>query len=701
MTPATPSDVPPTPDDDLAVSGDKSPDGAISADPSEDPSPDSAVSAHTSPSAADSVDARPDAAAGAGARPPTVVHAGLAVLVLGALGVVFGDIGTSPLYALKTVFTAGNSAVPLTQAAVYGVISMVFWSLMMVVSVKYVTFVMRADNEGEGGIMALIALVQRIRQNDSVASKAVLVAMGVFGAALFFGDAMITPAISVLSAVEGLEVISPSLKSLVLPICLVVLVCLFAVQRFGTSTVGKLFGPICVLWFGALALAGGAQIVQHPGILAALSPTHAVSFAFDHPGMTFIALSGIVLTITGVEALYADMGHFSRRAITRAWFFVVFPALTLNYMGQGALILHNSDAIENPFFLLFADWALIPMVALATAATVIASQAVISGAFSVSRQAVQLGFLPRLTIHHTSKAEVGQVYVPAINWGVLIAVVALVLVFGSSENLAAAYGIAVTGTLAIDTVLFFTVARARFHKPLWMVAAVSVLFLVFDLLFFSANLPKFLDGGWFPILIALGVFCVFMTWHKGRTLVSAARIEEEGPLREFVDDVHAMTPQIHRVAGTAIFLNANPHTTPLALRANVEHNHTLHESVIIVSIAVTTVPYVPESDRITVDDLGYTDDGIFHLGVRYGFRDETDIPAALALAAGQGLECPVDLQHATYFVSRVTLRRGPTKNLARWRKALFLVLARNAADPVKYFRLPDERTIVMGGHISI
>lgn len=621
--------------------------------------------------------------------------------MLGALGVVFGDIGTSPLYALKTVFTAGDNAIPLNKEAVYGVISMVVWSLTMVVSVKYVVFVMRADNEGEGGIMALIALIQRIAQKDSIASKAVLVAVGVFGASLFFGDAMITPAISVLSAVEGLEVVSPGLKSLVLPICLVVLVCLFAVQRFGTGTVGKLFGPICVLWFGALALAGVAKIVEDPGVLAALSPTYAVSFAFAHPDLTFLALSGIVLTITGVEALYADMGHFSRRAITRAWFFVVFPALTLNYMGQGTLILNTPGAIENPFFLLFPKWALVPMVALATAATVIASQAVISGAFSVSRQAVQLGFLPRLTIHHTSRAEIGQVYMPAINWGVLIAVVALVLGFGSSASLATAYGIAVTGTLAIDTILFFTVARTRSRKPVWMLATLSVLFLAIDLLFFSANLPKFLEGGWFPILIALGVFCVFMTWHKGRALVTAARTEDEGPLREFIDEIHVMTPQIHRVVGTAIFLNANPQTTPLALRANVEHNHTLHESVIIVSIDVATVPYVPEAERVTVDDLGYTDDGIVHVGVRYGFRDDTDIPAALTLAAGMGLECRVDLEHATYFISRVTLRRGPKKNMPRWRKALFLAIARNAANPVAYFRLPDERTIVMGGHITI
>ncbi|MBA3747194.1 MAG: potassium transporter Kup [Solirubrobacterales bacterium] len=663
------------------------------------------------PAASASDDAAPDKvapapAADASKAPAPAPHrtpaqAGLAVLILSALGVVFGDIGTSPLYALHTVFSAGDGAIALTKAAVYGVISMVFWSITVVVSVKYVTFVMRADNDGEGGIMALIALIQRVRDEGGLASKAMLVTVGLFGAALFFGDAMITPAISVLSAVEGLNVISPTLESVVLPISLTVLAALFAVQRFGTRAVGRLFGPVCVLWFAALAISGLAQVIAHPGIVAALSPTYAIAFAFAHPGLTFLALSGVVLTITGVEALYADMGHFSRRAITRAWFFVVFPALTLNYMGQGALLLHTPGAVENPFFLLFGQWARIPMVVLATAATVIASQAVISGAFSVARAATQLGFLPRLTIRHTSDESVGQVYVPAINWGVLVAVVGLVLGFRSSANLAAAYGIAVTGTLAIDTILFFTVVRMRFHKPVWLVACGATMFLAVDLLFFSANLPKVLDGGWFPIGIALVVFCVFTTWNKGRALVTAARTEEEGPLSAFIEEIHTMAPAIHRCAGTAVFLNPNQHTTPLALRANVEHNHTLHESVIIVSVHIATAPHVPASARISVHELGYTDDGIFHVGVRYGFRDTTDIPAAIALAATQGFEHEVDLTNASYFLSRITLSRGEHRHMARWRKSLFLTLARHSANPVEYFNLPEDRTIVMGGHITV
>ena len=670
--------------------------------PKPDPSADAAPAAAEGAAAA--ADGTPPAAKDAPPAPahPGVANAGLTVLVLGALGVVFGDIGTSPLYALHTVFSADNHAIALNRDAVYGVISMVFWSLTMVVSIKYVTFVMRADNEGEGGIMALIALIQRLRESDGPAPKAALVTLGVFGAALFFGDAMITPAISVLSAIEGVNVVTPALESLVVPISLTVLTVLFAVQRFGTGTVGRLFGPICLLWFAALAISGLAQIVQHPGILASLSPTYAVAFAVDHFALFFLALSGIVLVITGVEALYADMGHFSRRAITRAWFLVVFPALTLNYMGQGALLLHTPGAISNPFFLLFPHWARIPMVLLATAATVIASQAVISGAFSIARQADHLGFLPRLTIRHTSKSAVGQVYVPAVNWVVLSAVLALVVGFGSSAGLAAAYGIAVTGTLAIDTILFFTVARTRFRKPVWLVALGAALFLTFDLLFLSANATKLLAGGWFPVVIALVVFCVFVTWHRGHALVTAARTAEEGPLRAFTDEVRDSTPPVYRVPGTAIFLHASRETTPLALRANVEHIHALPESVIIVTVDVRPVPHVPEAERVTIDDLGYADDGIFHISMRYGFRDETDIPAAIALAeATEGLEHPVDLQNASYFLSHVNLRRGPQPNMAGWRKMLFLTMARHAANPVEYFNLPFDRTIVMGGHITL
>ena len=632
---------------------------------------------------------------------PHVARASLAALMLGALGVVFGDIGTSVLYALHAVFTVNDNEIPVTREAVYGVISLVVWTITLVVSVKYISFVMRADNEGEGGIMALIALVQGIRAKGGLAPKAALVAVGIFGASLFFGDAMITPAISVLSAAEGLEIIDPDLEHLVVPMALAVLIVLFSVQRFGTHIVGGLFGPVCVLWFGTLAAGGIAQIADHPGILSALSPTYGVSFAFEHPGLFFVALTGIVLTITGVEALYADMGHFGRPAITRSWFFVVFPALTLNYMGQGSLLLESPAAIENPFFRLYPEWALIPMVMLATAATVIASQATLSGAFSISRQAVQLGFLPRLTIKHTSKSEIGQIYVPAINWGVLVAVIVLVLGFRSSAGLAAAYGIAVTGTLAIDTILFFVVVRTRFRKPTWIVALGAAGFLTVDLLLFGSNLSKLFEGGWFPVLIAVLVFTIFMTWSKGRAVVTQARTEEEGPLRDFVEEIHAMSPPVHRVAGTAVFLNANATTTPLALRSNVEHNHTLHETVVIVSVEIDTIPFVAESERLRVDDLGYSDDGIFHLTVRYGFQDETDIPAAIALASQSGLEGSVDLENASYFLSRVVLRRGRENHMAGWRKALFLTIARHAANPVEYFNLPIDRTVVMGGHITI
>jgi KUP system potassium uptake protein len=630
-----------------------------------------------------------------------LVRMGATALTLGALGVVFGDIGTSPLYALQTVFTTENNRLPIDHAAVYGVIAMVVWSLILVVGVKYVWLVMHADNDGEGGMMALVALVRRLQARTGMAGAAALVALGVFGASLFFGDAMITPAISVLSAVEGLKVVDSGLGGIVLPLALGVLAGLFAVQRLGTGAVGKLFGPIMVVWFTVIAVAGLVEIGKAPGILAALSPTYALAFAGGHPTLFFVALTGIVLTITGVEALYADMGHFGRRAITRAWFWVAFPALTLNYMGQGALVLHDHSARENPFFLLLPSWSQLPMVLLATVATVIASQAVISGAFSLGRQAAQLGFLPRLTVRHTSSAEIGQVYLPAINWIVLIAVVMLVLGFRSSANLASAYGVAVTGTILITTILFFTVARARWRIPFWMTLAGALLFGSIDLMFFSSNLRKLFDGGWFPVAIGLSVFCVFMTWKRGRELITTAREYHEGQLRAFVEDVHTMQPPPYRAPGTAVFLNANPHSTPWALRANLEHNGALHAATLIVSVEVCNVPNVPARERVTIDDLGYVDDGIFHVGVRYGFQDNPDVPAALRLAVAAGLECPVDLDRASYFVSRIALRRGTQHNMARWRKSLFLTMARHAANPVEYFNLPIDRTIVMGGQVAV
>jgi KUP system potassium uptake protein len=628
------------------------------------------------------------------------LHAGgAAALTLGALGVVFGDIGTSPLYALQTVFAADHHAVHPTPTTVYGVISLVFWTITIIVSIKYVILIMRADNDGEGGIVALIAKVQQVTMGQGK-RKHVLILLGVFGAALFYGDGMITPAISVLSAVEGMEVVSPSFEEWVVPITLAILTALFAIQRFGTGTVGRAFGPVMAVWFSLLAVSGTVEVVQHPGILRALSPWYAIDFLGEHGGTAFVALGSVVLTVTGAEALYADMGHFGRAPIRRAWFALVFPALLLQYMGQGALILHDKTAIENPFFLLMPEWSRIPVVILATFATVIASQAVISGAFSVTRQAVQLGFLPRLTIRHTSRHEVGQVYVPAINWGIFVAVVALVLGFQSSQHLASAYGIAVTGTLAIDTILFFVVVHVVFGRSLRVALTGGALFLLVDLTYFSANLPKVVHGGWFPLLIALAIFAILTTWQKGREIVTRNRTGLEGPLRAFVDEVHHLDPPAYRPPRTAVFLNANRDTTPLALRANFEHNNVLHASVVIVSVMVERVPHIRETQRVTIDDLGYGDDGIVHLTMTVGFQDDVDIPRTLRRAAKR-LEGDIDLSDASYFISRMSLVLTRAPGMAMWRKKLFIAMSRNVSNPVAYFGLPDDRTVVMGSHVEV
>ncbi|HEX4689468.1 MAG TPA: potassium transporter Kup [Solirubrobacteraceae bacterium] len=622
----------------------------------------------------------------------------MAALTLGALGVVFGDIGTSPLYALQAVFSADNHAVKPTQVDIYGVVSLVFWSITIIVSIKYVTLIMRADNNGEGGIMALIAKIQEVALQPR--AKRALIALGLIGASLFYGDGMITPAISVLSAVEGLEIVSPGMSDLVVPFTVAIIVVLFSIQRFGTGAVGRAFGPIMGVWFLVLAIAGLGHVIEHPGILRALSPSYGLAFFTAHPGTAFISLGAVVLTVTGAEALYADMGHFGRSPIRRAWFVIVFPALILNYMGQGSLILREHSAIDNPFFLLFPHWARIPMVALATVATIIASQAVISGAFSVTRQAVGLGFLPRVHIRHTSEHEAGQVYVPAVNWGIMVAVLALVIGFGSSQKLASAYGIAVTGTLAIDTILFFVVVRVLWHKPLWVAIAGAAAFLVVDLAFFTANLTKVLHGGWFPLLIAAIVFTVLATWQRGRVLVTERRTEEEGSLRDFIRDVHAMSPPVYRPPGCAVFLSANQETTPLALRANVEHNHAIHHSVVIVSVQTRNVPHVHHAERVSVDDLGFRDDGITHVTASFGFQDSTDIPAELQRVRKR-LEGDVDLDHASWFLSKMTIVPSEHPPMRPWRLKLFLVLARNAANPVEYFKIPDERTVVMGQHIEL
>ncbi len=629
---------------------------------------------------------------------PAAHGAGMVGLALGALGIVFGDIGTSPLYALQTVFSIDNHAVKPTSRDVYGVTSMVFWSITIVVSVKYVIFVMRADNDGEGGVLALAALIRRLFASRGRRAGLVIV-LGIFGGSLFFGDSVITPAISVLSAVEGIKVAAPSLSDLVLPLGAAILALLFAVQRWGTHRVGRMFGPVMLVWFVAIALCGLPQIARHPGVLQSLSPLYAVTFVVDHPYITFIAMGAVVLAITGAEALYADMGHFGRPPIRRAWFAVVFPALIVNYLGQSALILHQRSAIANPFYLLVPSWARIPMIVLATLATVIASQAVISGAYSVSRQAVRLGYLPQLTVRQTSTVESGQIYVPSVNALLFIGVLALMFGFRSSAHLATAYGVAVTGTLIITTTLFLIVAAISWKWQWWKLLIAGVVFGGLEVTFFAANLTKVVHGGWLPLLIALAIFTVMTTWQRGREVVTTRRTEMEGPLDKFVEHIHQH--EVRRVPGTAVFPHPTRDTTPLALRANVRFNHIMHERVIIVLVQPETVPHVPLAQRLHIDDLGYADDGIVHLTVRYGFQDEQDIPATLRQARKRGGELDVDPATATYFLSRVTLHRGDSRAMPRWRKRLFIGLAHNAANPAEYFHLPDDRTVVVGNHLEL
>jgi KUP system potassium uptake protein len=629
---------------------------------------------------------------------PAAHGAGLFGLALGAVGVVFGDIGTSPLYAMQTVFAIDGHAVKPTTGDVYGVISLIFWSITLIVTIKYVVFILHADNDGEGGIMALAALI-REKLRSSSRRVAIAMVLGVVGASLFYGDSLITPAISVLSAVEGIEVAAPSAHDVVLPAGVVILAVLFAAQRWGTHRIGRLFGPVMVLWFAVLAATGLPQIVARPGILRALSPTYAGSFVADHLFTAFIAMGAIVLAITGAEALYADMGHFGPRPIRVAWFTLVFPALIINYLGQGALILDKPDAIANPFYLLCPSWARLPMVVLATFATVIASQAVISGAFSVSRQAVRLGFLPHLTVRHTSSTESGQIYVPAVNWLLFGGVLLLMVTFRSSSRLATAYGLAVTGTLLLTTTLFLILAGSSWKWPRWRLVVFGAVFGSVELTFLAANLTKILHGGWLPILIAVVVVFVMLTWQRGRGIVTARRIDKEGPLQDFVDKLRKEPPP--RVPGTAVFPHPSKETTPLALRANVRFNHVLHEHVLIVSVRSENVPHVPIEDRIIVDELGYSDDGIVHLEIRFGFQDEQDIPAMIKQSIGASTELNLDAEQASYFLSRLAIERGNQPGMATWRKRLFIGLAHNAASPASYFCLPDDRTVVMGARVEL
>ncbi|HEV7653064.1 MAG TPA: KUP/HAK/KT family potassium transporter [Actinophytocola sp.] len=622
-------------------------------------------------------------------------------VVVGALGVVFGDIGTSPLYTLQTVFNPSDPhPVPASTGNVYGVVSLVFWSVMIIVTVTYVLLAMRADNDGEGGIMALITMLRRWGARRGGRSALLLAGAGIFGAALFFGDSMITPAISVLSAIEGLKVVDESLKDLVVPLTAVIIVILFLVQRRGTAAVGRVFGPVMIGWFTIIGVFGVVGIAGHPAILAALSPTYAVSFMAGHFDIAFFALAAVVLSVTGAEALYADMGHFGRRAISRGWLFLVFPACALSYLGQGALILDDPANISNPFFLLVPEWGRLPMVLLATAATVIASQAVITGAFSVAHQAAQLGYLPRLRIAHTSESTIGQIYVPWINWLLMVSVLTLVFAFRSSTALAFAFGMAVTGTITITTLLFFYVARARWGTPLWMIGVGATVLLAVDLLFLAANLTKLVHGAWLPLLVGLTAFTVMTTWERGRGIVTAERNRREGSLREFIDRLHNGQATV-QVPGTAVFLNRGNQTAPLAMRANVEYNHVRHEHVVIMSIETEPVPRVPAQQRVVVNDLGYSDDGITHVTARFGYMETPDVPAALALVDPAATEGRLQLDEASYFLSKIELECGDAPTMARWRKRVFIATSYIAADAADSFNLPRHRTIIMGSQIDI
>jgi KUP system potassium uptake protein len=623
--------------------------------------------------------------------------------LIGALGIVFGDIGTSPLYTIQTVFDPGDPhPVAATRTAIFGVISLIFWAVVLIVTVTYVLLVMRADNDGEGGILALITLLRRGTRSGRRTSM-VLAALGIFGASLFFGDSMITPAISVLSAVEGLKVAAPSLSDYVVPITAAIIVVLFLAQRLGTAAVGRLFGPIMIVWFVAIGAAGVHGIADHPEVLKALSPTYALGFVFGHFKIAFFALSAVVLAVTGAEALYADMGHFGRKPIVRAWLALVFPACILSYLGQGALVLGDpKHAISSPFFLLVPSWGQLPMVFLATAATVIASQAVITGAFSVVNQAVQLGYLPRLRIAHTSEHTVGQIYVPLINWVLMISVLALVFAFQTSAALAFAFGMAVTGTITITTLLFFYIARTQWRKPLWIVVTGAAALLTVDLLFLAANATKITHGAWLPLLIGVVAFTILTTWQRGRQLVTQRREEAEGSLSGFINELRTLDdPPVVRVPGTAVFLNRNKLLAPLALRQSVEHFHSLHEHVVLLSIETLPIPHVPVDERITVHDLGHLDDGITGVGARLGYMDEPNVPALLRLIDPATVECPLEVDEATYFLSTIELRIGNTPGMSLWRKRLFLATSAITFDAALAFGLPRARTIIMGSNIDV
>ena len=622
------------------------------------------------------------------------VDKSMAMLALAAIGIVFGDIGTSPLYTMSTVFDASHG-LTLTRANVVGVVSLIIWSLMIVVTLKYVTLIMRAHNHGEGGIMALLALASSSVMDRPRLRHGLLLA-GVFGAALFYGDGVITPAISVLSAVEGLQVAEPRLKPFVVSIALIVLIALFLVQRRGTAGIGAVFGPVMVLWFGVIAVSGLLNIGRAPAILDAFNPFVGLEFLIRNGWVAFVSLGAVVLALTGAEALYADMGHFGAPPIRLSWFALVLPALALNYLGQGALLLADAKAVDNPFFHLFPSVALFPMVLLATVATVIASQAVISGAFSMTKQAMQLGFMPRMGIVYTSERAIGQIYVPAINWLLLIAVVGAVLGFGSSTALGSAYGIAVTGTMMITTFLTFYVVRYAWHYN-WLLSVLATgFFLVIDFTFFSANLLKFVDGGWFPLVLGAIMFTVMSTWHRGRELmVDQARTHAgELPLGQYLDCLLAKATI--RVPGTAVFLSIDINAVPHALVNNLAHNHVLHERVLFMHVTSLDVPYVPREQRVAITPLC---ENCYSIVVTYGFQDEVSLPQALRDCEPKGLV--VDPAQVSFFLSHATVVATGGKGMQVWRERVFSVMAHNIGNPAAYFKLTANRVIELGSRVEL
>jgi KUP system potassium uptake protein len=616
----------------------------------------------------------------------------LAALTLAAVGIVYGDIGTSPLYTLRAIFDEDHG-LPLTTPNILGIVSLIFWSLTVIVSLKYVTLVLRADNNGEGGIMALMALATNSVTRASSWHFPLLV-IGVLGATMFYGDSVITPAISVLGAIEGLEVAAPGMSAYVVPIAVVVLVVLYSVQRHGTAGIGRFFGPIMLVWFITLAVLGLINIIEAPEILTALNPWHALRFMLENKLLAFVALGAVVLAITGAEALYADMGHFGRKPIRMAWFLIAFPALALNYLGQGGLLIHQPDAVENPFFHQLGTWSVIPLVILSTMAAVIASQATISGTYSMTKQAIALGLLPRMRIMHTSESEIGQIYIPAVNWAQLSIVLIAVVGFGSSDELAGAYGIAVTATMMATTILTFFVTRYRWHLPLVVCLGATGFFLLIDIMLFSSTSLKLLHGGWFPLLLGTVLLTLMLTWKRGRELVFENLEKHAIPLEAFMESLFVAPPV--RVPGTALFLRGESDGVPHALLHNLSHNKVLHERVVFLTVHIREEPWVAPEEQVKIVELGHN---CFQLNVQYGFKDEPDIPGILRQCAGLGLV--FEMMETSFFIARQTVISTPGRGMAPWREHLYVMMSRNARAAADYYQIPPNRVIELGTQVEI